>query len=286
MDGSPSFSWVDRGLAKLGLTIDLAPGEVPERFGPGAPTVDLLARGAISLADTEGWLSVKRTAADSSGRFRSSVGTLKGHPGLVARTTFVGSARLDRARFATFAVDDAMIDVARVWDETFVEARFTHVILRSGEAFASGDRALAGAPLADVAKVMRWVFAVPGMARRELVSVYVPHVAPGAITCAYLPVRGDLFPTARGARLVRARLLAPCFDHAVFDGDRCTTLVHTMGASIGGWVPQWLTTTAFWAKTFQDAMKKEAAHLAALLSHEGREGAAFARIERRDGTSI
>ncbi len=281
------FRWVDDGLAALGFALDLGADEVPERLRDGtAPSVAGLMPAVLALLDGDpAWIGEGPRAASPDGAWDAVVARLPGSPAVLERTILRNPPALDRERFVKFAIDDAMLDVARAWDETFVEGRFTHVLTRDGRRGAVGEVSVAGVPFADVAKVMRWVFAVPGLSRRELVSVYVPHADARSATCCYFPVVGPpVGPPPRG--LVRARLMVPCLDRAVFDGARCAEFVHVASAELGGWVPAALTTSTPYLRAFLKAARVEAGHLERLFGGAGEEGAAFARIPRRDGTTV
>lgn len=285
-ESSADYRWVDEGLDALGLALDLGADEVPERLrGNGAPTVSQLMGAVLGLVEGEpGWLGDGPRATSAEGQWDAAVGRLSGSPAVVERTILRRPKALDREGFVKFAVDDAMLDVARAWDETFVEGRFTHVMTRDGRRGGLGELSLEGMPFTDVAKVMRWVFAVPGLSRRELVSVYVSHADASSVTCCYFPVLGAPFATtARG--LVRARLMVPCLDRAVFEGAGCEAFVHVASAELGGWMPSVLTTSTPYQRAFLKAARVEAAHLAALFGGVGPEGETFARIARRDGTA-
>lgn len=279
------FRWVDDGLGRLGLALDVDPRDLPSALRGAAPTVTRLMRGTLAMIDDAPlWASATKRASAPSGAWEASVGRLDGGPAVYERTVLRATGRLDRAGFAKFAIDDAMLDVAHAWDETFVEGAFTHVLTRDGRSGRIGDVPFAGLAVGDVAKVMRWIFAVPGMARRELVSVYVPHDDARASTCCYFPVRGPSVPAP--VRAVRARLRVPCLDRALFDGARCTAMEHFASADLGGWMPSAFTRSGLYARAFLSAAKVEADHLEALFSGAGREGEAFARIARRDGTRV
>ena len=157
-------------------------------------------------------------------------------------------------------------------------------MLRSGEVFAVGERSLAGIHWTDVAKVMRWEFAVPGLFRRELLSVYVSTADASSMTCCYFPVRGDAFGVPPGR--VRARLTVPCLDRVEFDGDRCTALVHIASAQLGGWMPRPLTTSGGYARAFLTAARGEAQHLTPFADGAGEVGAALAANPRVDKTIL
>lgn len=284
-ESAVDYRWVDDGLAALGFALDLGADEVPERLrGEGPPSVAGLMRAVLTLVEGDpGWIGEGPRAAAPDGAWDAVVARLAGSPAVLERTTLRNPRSLDRDGFVKFAVDDAMLDVARAWDETFVEGRFTHTLTRDGRRGAAGEVPIAGAPFVDVAKVMRWVFAVPGLSRRELVSVYVSHADATSATCCYFPVVGaPVAPPARG--LVRARLMVPCLDRAVFDGARCTEFVHIASAELGGWMPSALTTSTPYLRAFLKAARVEAGHLTRMFGGEGDEGGAFARVTRRDGT--
>lgn len=281
---SQDFRWVDGGLAELGLALDLDDAELPVALRSGArPSVEaLMPRTLALLDDASTWIADGPRATTRS--WEAAVGCLDGSAAVYERTMLRAVGALDREGFVKFAVDDAMCEVARAWDETFVHGAFTHVITRDGRCGRAGEVPLAGLRFTDVAKVMRWVFAVPGLARRELVSVYVSHADARSATCCYFPVRGPSI--APPARAERARVMAPCLDRAYFEGPRCTAFEHVASAELGGWVPPALTRSALYQRAFLSAAKGEAAHLEALFTGAGPEGAAFARIARRDGTRV
>ena len=277
-DARPAgYGWVDDGLRRLGLSFDLRANE-----HGGALRTDALLEASLALAQATPWVGAPLGVDGGDGRWRAEVGRVAEQPYFVSRTVVRDPARLDRAGFLKFAVDEAITEVAARWDATFRGGAFAQVILRSGEVFRPGERSLAGVPWADVAKVMRWSFAAPGLGRRELLSVYVSHAAAGALTCCYFPVHGAAFPVAPGH--VRARLMVPCLDRAEFDGDRCRALIHLASAHLGGLLPDALTTSRFYARTFLRAAETEAAHLTALADGRGPEGDALARARRVDGT--
>lgn len=280
---SADYRWVEDGLATLGLTLDLTADELPYRYrGAASLSVQRLVTTTVGLfGDDSEWLTQTRHLADPAGRWRAVAGRLTGSATVVERTTIMAPAALTRDRFVTFAVDDAMLDAAKVWDTTFVSGAFTHVIHRGGEVHRAGERSLAGASATDVAKVMRWIFRVPGLTNRELVSVYVTHGDERSMTCCYLPVRGPAL--AEGPSAVRARLLLPCADHARFDGERCTSFVHVAAAALGGRVPRALNTSGLYKRAFLGAAKGEADLLTSLFSGDGPEGRAFVQLSASDG---
>jgi hypothetical protein len=280
------YAWVDAGLGRLGLTLDLDPSALPDRLrGGDGPGIDALMETSLAFAAaTPPWASGALGVDDGSGRWRVEVGRVSGNPYFVSRTVIRDPARLDRAAFVAFAVDANMTRIAAAWDATYRSALFSHVILRSGEVFAVGERSLAGVHWTDVAKVMRWEFAVPGLFRRELLSVYVSTADAASMTCCYFPVRGEAFGVPPGR--VRARLTVPCLDRVEFDGDRCTALVHLASAQLGGWMPRALTTSGGYARAFLTAARGEAEHLRAVADGTGKVGAALAANPRVDGTLL
>lgn len=280
------YAWVEAGLRQLGLELDLDPAALPAGLrGSARLTIDALMAASLALADAPPpWQGVPLKADDDVRHWQVEVGKIPGNPYFVSRTVIPDPARLDLPAFVAFAIDACMTEVAAAWDATYRIAAFCHVILRSGEVFAAGERSLDGIAWTDVAKVMRWEFAVPGLARRELVSVYVCHADSASATCCYFPVRGTVLPVTPGR--VRARLTVPCLDQVTFAAGRCTSLLHYASAQLGGAMPAVLTTSGFYGRAFLHAAKAEAEHLTELADGTGKVGAALAAATRVDGTAV
>jgi hypothetical protein len=278
-----NFQWVDQGLSKLGLAVDLDQTALPTALQGQAVTIDALMDVSLALAEVSPqWQAPPSAVTDPARHWTVEVGKLPGNPYFVSRTVVPNPTSLDLPAFLAFAVDSCMTEVALSWDVTFRSAAFSHVILRSGEVFAAGERSLAGIPWQDVAKVMRWVFAVPGLKPRELLSVYVGHGDAGSATWCYFPVRGDQFGTATGC--VRARLTVPCLDRITWADDHTTSLLHYASAQLGGAMPKWFTTSAMYGRAFLKAAVAEADHLTAIADGTGTPGTALVAAIRTDGT--
>jgi len=277
-----AYTWVDEGLARLGLTLDLRDDERPPDADAGPLTVDSLMRSTFALLAAPERLVVQQAAKGAG--WTAEVGRVAGTPMLVERTVLPGPTAFDRAAFARFSIDDAMTELARAWDETFRAGAFTHIVLRTGEAFEAGARSLAGEPFAGVAKVMRWTYRVPTMTDRELVTLYVPHQDADSMTAVYLPVRGA--KPLPMPRTVRSRVLVPCLDRAIFDGERVCEFIHYASADLGGAFPGFVARSAFFRSVFLSTARAEAGHLRAVLDGTGVVGQIAATTPSRDGLVV
>lgn len=193
--------------------------------------------------------------------------------------------------FVKFVIDASMTDVAKIWDDTFIEGGFTHCISKQGEALkccGGDDVTLNGKKANEVAKIMRWVFAVPPLAKREVISIYVLHQDEYRTTCMYFPIKNDLvFSPPRFYNMtVRGRLMVPCFDSGLFDEQGKMKLTHSACADMSGWLPNFFLTGAFGQKANLKHSESECEELLELLQSQGKQGDRFSKIARRDGTKL
>lgn len=278
------YSWVDDGLASLGLEIDYSKDQLPTVFGDADLTVDSLMK-VLPI-----WLESPRlnNALKARGKqWSTRLGYCPGSNFLSLSTDFYDIKLFTKEDFIKFTVDDNMIEVAKqCWDATFVEAQFTHILLRDGT--VSKDHSVVkGKRCEDVAKIMRWVYRTP-MGDRELVSVYVTQVQPNSVLAAYFPVRGDLFPIPDSlcGSLVRSKLCLPTVDRAIWntENDDNMRLGHHATVDLGGWIPTSLLNYLAKSK-MMEAVEEEAGKLIDTFTKQNMSGAAFEGIDRVDGTT-
>lgn len=280
-----NYAWVDDGLAKLGFTLDAKASELPTVVRPekGRPlsvasTMDSMAALFASK------LSVTNENSNPDANWSVNVGFYDGGAVATERTIISSIRDVSTEDYMKLFIDESMLEIAKLWDATYVEGGFQFIITKDGRAFKVDEDSFAGLPVQDVAKIMRWVFAAPGVAKREIVSVYVTSLTKDEMCVAYFPVRGVNIPIASG--LTRGRLLVPCLDRVLFKFDGTSTFEHYATATLSGWMPNFILNSFIGRKKYVEAATEEAEHFTQLLSKQGELGSRFAAVTRRDGTSV
>jgi len=292
------FAWVDAGLKTLGLELDLHHGEIPLFCRPGpkdpitvaalmskandlftAPLHDVLskARGAVKETEEE---------AKIPGKWAVDIGTYEGGSLVTFRSVMSELPGITRDDFLKLVVDDAFLEVAKLWDQTFVEGKFTHIITKDGRVFENdGKQSVEGMPAQDVAKIMRWVFKADGLSKREIVSVYVTALEDKYVHSWYFPVKGEMFhKVSHGC--VRGRLMVPCLDRGIFGPDgNIVTFEHTGTASLGGWIPAFVV-GSLGKRKLLDATVSEARHFLRTFEDMRNPSSTVSQIKLKDGTTI
>jgi len=284
------WTWVDAGLSQLGLKLDLTAAEVPlvarPTYEDAVITVDRVMKAlpAIYEMDLKG-----EQLKSTQDNWSVEVSTIPGNKVVSCKTLCNHVKGFDKDDFLKLAVDDAMIQITSLWDETFVQGSFTHIITKDGRAFANGTDSVAGLPAQDVAKIMCWVFRIPGMpvaSYRQIVSVYVTYVDKSSIFATYLPVQGDLFPIPKGNKIVRAKLLVPCVDRAIYEEDGTMCFEHYITATMKGWFPNAMVNSYVGRRKMLTNAREEARSFLNLFIKSGWIGEAFNKVQRKDGTSF
>ena len=153
--------------------------------------------------------------------------------------------------FMSFALPtaDEMAETAAQWDSTFIEAQILHERLSSD-------------PLADPARVVRWVFAMPApFKNREMLYLVAANRigTVGGMIVNYISIKKK---GSRDKKLVLARNLVPSFDLAVPQPGGTIRILHRLTTDIG--VSQWVWNKVFRGKAVEN-YKKEAAHVVTFL---------------------
>jgi hypothetical protein len=295
------YHWVDEGLKLLNLEIDLKPKELPmicrRRGGQdGKITIDDLMKVVPNcfFSDNNSLLldSIQKQNVEHS--WSVTIGKYNGNPTVTDVSIIDNLTGFRRDDFLKFVVDDAMIDVAKLWDDTFVSGQFSHIIAKDGKVYDKNKpeydpHVLLQYAAQDIAKIMTWKFAVPGLSQREICSVYVTKMEADAIYTCYFPVRGKLLPEPNIllSQFVRGKLMVPCLDRIIFDSSTGTSrFEHYATASLQGWMPMFVLNSSLGKAKFLESSCLEVEHLRSLFLKQSPQGQQFEKIRRRDRTSF